>query len=139
MNQFTTCYFSNHKVRVYSNFASLFIVMKYNSSVFFFLLKPYILSTKRVHRSEIFRLLSGWAKIDQIPSAKFLMKVEVNFSLNFASLFSVMRDNSSVLFYSKFFIWFGQREPIKVQNFRLSTAYVKFHQICPFDKLVESI
>ena len=26
--------------------------------------------------------------------------------------------------------WFGQNEPIKVQNFRLSTAYVKFHQIC---------
>ena len=26
--------------------------------------------------------------------------------------------------------WFGQKEPIKVQNFRLSTAHVKFHQIC---------
>ena len=26
--------------------------------------------------------------------------------------------------------WFGQREPIKVQNFRLSTADIKFHQIC---------
>ena len=28
------------------------------------------------------------------------------------------------------FIWFLQKEPIKVQNFRLSTAQVKFHQIC---------
>ena len=26
--------------------------------------------------------------------------------------------------------WFEQNEPIKVQNFRLSTAHVKFHQIC---------
>ena len=28
------------------------------------------------------------------------------------------------------FIWFLQKEHIKVQNFRLSTAQVKFHQIC---------
>ena len=25
---------------------------------------------------------------------------------------------------------FGQKKPTKVQNFRISTAYVKFHQIC---------
>ena len=68
----------------------------------------------------------GWKFI------KFLMsylKPQVSFSLNFASLFSVMRDNFSV-FFSWNFIWFGQKEPIKVQNFRLSTAHVKFHQIC---------
>ena len=46
-------------------------------------------------------------------------------------------DHSSVLweivllyFFSRNFIWLGQKEPIKVQNFRLSTAHVKFHQIC---------
>ena len=33
-------------------------------------------------------------------------------------------------FFSWNFIWFLQKEPIKVQNFRLSTAQVKFHQIC---------
>ena len=32
-------------------------------------------------------------------------------------------------FFSWNFVWFGQKEPIKVQNFRLSTAHVKFHQI----------
>ena len=26
--------------------------------------------------------------------------------------------------------WFGQKEPIKVQNLRLSTAHVKFHPLC---------
>ena len=26
--------------------------------------------------------------------------------------------------------WFGPKEPIKVQNFRLLTVHVKFHQIC---------
>ena len=32
-------------------------------------------------------------------------------------------------FFSWKFIWFGQKEPIKVQNFRLSAGHVKFHQI----------
>ena len=62
---------------------------------------------------------------------KFLMsylKLQVSFSLNFASLFSVMRDN----FFSWNCTWFGPKQPIKVQNFRLSTANVKFHQICTF-------
>ena len=30
------------------------------------------------------------------------------------------------------FLWFGQKEPTKVQNFRLSTAHMKFNQICIF-------
>ena len=33
-------------------------------------------------------------------------------------------------FFSWNFIWFGQTKPIKVQNFRLLTAHVKFHHIC---------
>ena len=40
------------------------------------------------------------------------LKLQVSFSLNFESLFNVMGDTSSV------------------QNFRLFTAQVKFHQIC---------
>ena len=61
---------------------------------------------------------------------KFLMsylKPQVSFSLNFASLFSVMRD--TLYFCSWNFIWIGLKEPIKEQNFRLSTTKVKFHQI----------
>ena len=65
-----SCRFRNDKVRVYSNFASLFSVMKGNSSVFLFL-RPCILWTKRAHRKEIFRLLSGWVKIQQIPYVIF--------------------------------------------------------------------
>ena len=63
---------------------------------------------------------------------KFLMwylKTQVSFSLNFLSLFIVMKDNSSV-FFSWNFIRFGQKEPMKVQNFRLPTAHMKFHQFC---------
>ena len=66
----SSCHFLNHKVRVYSNFALLFSVMKDNSSVFF-QLKPHMLWTKRAHRSEIFRLLSGRVKIHQIPHVIF--------------------------------------------------------------------
>ena len=39
-------------------------------------------------------------------------------------------------FSSRSFIWFGQKEPIKAQNFRISTTHVKFHQICTCDKLL---
>ena len=61
---------------------------------------------------------------------KFLMsylKPEVSFSLNIASIFITMRENSS--FFSWNFIWFGQKEPVKVQNYRFLTAHVKFYQI----------
>ena len=63
---------------------------------------------------------------------KFLkpyLKPQVSFSLDFAPLLSVMRDNPSIFFSWKF-VWFGQKKPIKVQNIRLSTTHVKFHQIC---------
>ena len=63
---------------------------------------------------------------------KFLvsyLRLQVSFSLNFAAHFSIMRDNSSVLFLVET-TWFGQKAPIKVQDFRLLTAHIKFHQIC---------
>ena len=33
-------------------------------------------------------------------------------------------------FFSWNVIWFLEKEPIKMQNFRLSTAWIKFHHIC---------
>ena len=60
-----SCHFSNHKVRVYSNFASLFSVMKDNSFAFL-QLKLCIIWTKRAHLKEIFRLSCGWVNIYQI-------------------------------------------------------------------------
>ena len=55
-------------------------------------------------------------------------KPQVSFSLNFAPIFSVMV--TLLYFFSWNFIWSGQKEPVKAQNFRLSTAHVEFHQIC---------
>ena len=125
--------FWNYKVKVYSNFASLFSVMKGNCSVFF-LSEAFILWTKRARQSEIFKLLSGWVKIHQIPYVIF--KTTSQFFLNFASLFSVMRDNSSVLFYLKLYmIWTkGAHQRAKIQTFDCS------HKISPnlyFDRFLK--
>ena len=46
------------------------------------------------------------------------LKPQIIFSLNLASIFSVIRDNSSVLFGWNF-LWFGQKEPIKVKILKL--------------------
>ena len=61
------------------------------------------------------------------------LKLQASFSLNFAFHHSSVSWEITVLyFFSWKIIWFGQKEPMKVQNFRLSTAHVKFHQICTF-------
>ena len=115
----SSCQFWNHKVKVYSNFALLFSVTKDNSSAFFFISNLYTLDKKSPSKWKFWVL--GW-KI-----TKFLMsylKLQVKFSLKFASLFSVMRDNSSVLSFRWNCTWFRQKEPIKVQDFRLLTAHL---------------
>ena len=67
-----------------------------------------------------FRLDTARIKIHQIAQVIFGTKSQ--FSSNFASLFSVMRHSSSVLFHLKLYICFGQTQPIKVQVFGHSTA-----------------
>ena len=74
-----------------SIFVSFFIVKIHNSSVNFKLIH-FLLWTKGSYQSSNF---------DTFECSKFLMsfsKQQVNFSSNFASLFNVMKDNSSVLF-----------------------------------------
>ena len=57
----SSCQFWNHQVIIYSNFAFLCNIKKYNSSVFFWL-KPLHFGQK-----SIFRLLNGWVKVQQFP------------------------------------------------------------------------
>ena len=80
----SSCYFWNHKVS--------FIQILHHCSVswkitplYFFKLKLYVLSSKRAHRSENFRLLSGCVKFYQI------LQVIFETTIQFSSLFSVMR------------------------------------------------
>ena len=67
-----------------------------DKSFVFVLAQIFILWTKRTRRSEIVRLLSDWMKIHQI--GYLIFETASQFPLNFASRFSVMRDNSSVRF-----------------------------------------
>ena len=53
------------------------------------------------------------------------LKPQLTCSLNFASLFNVMSDKSSVIFWLKLYMIL-QKEPTKVLNFRLSTTQWNF-------------
>ena len=114
----SSCHLWNHKVRVYSNFASLFTVMKNNISVFFSWNLTYFGQKELIEVKFPDFWVAGW------KFTKFLsyLKPQVRF---FVSL-----EITLVYFFSWNFIWSGQKETIKAQNFRLLTAHVKFHQIC---------
>ena len=64
--------------------------------------------------------------------AKFLMpilKAQVSFPSNLASIFSTIKHNSSVLFFSSNIIYFGQRSQLNCKFFRFSSAQVKIRRI----------
>ena len=66
------------------------------------------------------------------------LKPQVSFSLNFASLFSVMRDNSSVFFLAETLYGLGKCDSAKIQ--RLLTAHMNFHQFVLSEaRFIESI
>ena len=113
--------FLKPQAQSFSNFASLFSVMKDNSSVFF-KLKPHILLAKIALQSDVFGLLSGWVKIHQIPHVIHIWNHKPFFLLTLHHS-SMPWEISILYFFSWNFIWF-------LQNFRVLTAQVKFHQIC---------
>ena len=93
-----------------SNFASFFSVMAHNYSSVLFLLKHNILSTKVVLALKFAKFLISF------------LRPRVSFSLNFASLFSVMRHNSSGHFHLKLYILWtnGAHQGANSQNFDCS-------------------
>ena len=124
----SSCNFRNYNVRVYSNFASMFIVMKNNSSVFFALNLIYIGQKEPIEKK-----FSDFC----VVGLKFLMsylKPQVILSINFASPFSVMKDNSSVLFQLQLcMIWTkGAHQSAKCQTFNCSregSPNLYFHRL----------
>ena len=102
--------FSKPQFSFFSSFASLSSVMKDNSSVLFF--KHYILFTEGTNQSVNF--WDFWVLGSKFTKFLSVLKQQISFSSNFASMFSVMRHNSSVIF-SWIFIYFQQKVPIKVQ------------------------
>ena len=124
--------FLNHKVKVYSNFVSLFSVTKDNSSVFFLSQTLYSGQKEPIEVKFSDFWVFGW-KFTKVLLA--YLKLQVSFSLNFPSLFSVMRDNSSLLFKLKLYmIWAkGAHQSARFQTFDCS------HKASPnvyFDRLL---
>ena len=121
----SSCQFWNHKAKVYSNFASLFSVF----SPLYFLSQNFILWTKTAHRNEIFRLLSGLVKLYQIPyvmfgtTSQFLFKLFINLQCHEKVFCTFLAETVHDL---------DKRSPSKCKISELSTAHVKFHQICTF-------
>ena len=94
------------------NFALSFSVMTRNSSETF-LLKRYILWTKRARQNTIFQTFECSYENSPNSSCHFRNR-KVRVYSSFASQFSVMKDNSSVFFHINL-IYFGQKETIKVK------------------------
>ena len=115
----SSCHFWNHKARFYSNFASLFSVLKDNSSEFFLAHTSYNLDE---NSSSKWNLWTFECQGQNSPnsSCHAYLQPQVSFSLNIASLFNVTRDNSFVLFNWNF-ICFYERSPskCKISDFRL--------------------
>ena len=106
---------------IFKTARSGFIQILHHCSVSWKITPLYFFSSNLIYFGQ--KLLVFW--VVWWKFTKFLMsylKLQVSFSLNFASLFSVMGDKSSCWN----FIWFLQKEPTKMQNFRLLTAQVKW-------------
>ena len=72
--------------------------------------------------------MSSGVKIHQIPHVIF--ETTSQFFKKTLHHSPVAWDTTFLYFFSGNFIWLRQNENIKEQNFRLSTAHMKFHQIC---------
>ena len=92
----------------------------------FKLILQFLLWTKGSHQSPNF--VTFKCSGENLPKFScYFSKHKVSFSSNFATIFHVMKDNSSVLFHLTI-IYFGHKESIK-QFFRLLSAQVKICQI----------
>ena len=73
------------------------------------------------------RLLSAQVKICQLFMS--ILKRQVDSYPNFVSLFSFIKDYSSVLFWFKYIYFLLNRSPLKWKFLRLTSAQVKFCQL----------
>ena len=107
--------FSTREVSLSSNFASLSSVMKDNSTALF--LDQTLLTFHGKNQSECksLRLLSAWIKMHQIlfnceTTNQFLFNFFVNLQCN-----EMHSECNPLYFFSLTFIYFQQKEPIKIQ------------------------
>ena len=105
------------------NFTSPFSVMAHNSHEIF-QLKHYMLCTKRAHQRTIFQTFEC-ADERSPKSSCYFWNHKVRISTHFASLFSFMKDNSSLLLQLKP----STKRTHQKEIFRLLGGWSKIHQI----------
>ena len=118
------------RVSCSSNFASLFRVIRDNSSVLFHL-NLYMLWTNGAHQSANFQTSDHSHENNQIPYIIFQAMCKVSFKFWFLL-------NLILLIPPNFLVetsCFQQKEPIKVQYFGLFNALMKVHPISHFTHL----
>ena len=79
----SSCHFWNHKVKVYSSFASLFSVIKDSCSVFFLAQTSYILN-KNSPSKWSFWAFEGWVKIHFWSQVSVFLQALHHFSISWA-------------------------------------------------------
>ena len=116
------CHFWNHKVKIYSILHHCSVSWKI-TPLHFFSSNLYHVDKKSPLKLNFWLWVVGW------KFTKFLCHV-----WNYKSVFletlhhiSVLWEITLLYFISWSGTWFGEKKPIKVQNFRLSTTHVKFH------------
>ena len=116
-----------------SNFACLFSIMKDDSLILFYL-KGYILCTKGTNQNANFG--DFW-----VPGSKFtkflsILKQQIGFCSNFASIFSIIWYNSSALFLAEIVCTFNKRSLPKYKFDEIYLNSWNFAEILHFDGLV---
>ena len=119
--------FWKRQVHSSPNFPSLFIVKKDYSSVLFWL-NQYILYSKEPIKVNIFETFQCSGQNSSI-FVMSILKRQFDSSPNFVSLFSFMKDYSSVLFLAKTTYTLLKKSSLKWRFLRLSSAQVR---ICRF-------
>ena len=98
------------------NVASVFCVIKHNSSILFLAQTLYTVVKSSPLKCKFLRFSTAWAKIHQVPHVNFELASQFS---NFASFFIVMTQNASVNFkLTHFLLWIKEsNESHNFENF----------------------
>ena len=67
---------------------------------------------------------------ENLPNSSYTFETTSQFFLKLYITLQCHERKLFCIFFSWNFMWFGQKETIKVRNLIVLTAHVKFHQIC---------
>ena len=117
----------NWQVKPSSNFVSLLILMAHNSPVSFKVI--HFLFWIKGHKVQIFRLSNACSRKNLPNSSCYFWKHKSVFRQIFASIFSAIKINSSVLSLAQTLCTLVKSSPLKCNFLSFSSAQVKICQI----------